>query len=577
MALRLHILLKTKEFIMLLKMTVYLLLSLMPISALSEEGTDCKKILKGYEPLPNLQVAAVEQEISRALNHFFAENPRAESIFRTALYGHDRQSINTTLVVALENIPASQRAIVVREMLVEVLINKFAFHPDFKEKVIEASLEINNSTRLLEQPTYFYPDLLKILHVTKYKGYPVLVFRDGRGEYAVIYDKTKTWYYSLDKKTYKAQPIDETAFKDAFAWRRRSISQSSSGELIDTVLKKFGLRSQTSPTIDLVQGYERILRRPQLKLAWRYLMNSLSDESYSLALHLLKQGTLSFDFNMVDTGLLSHNLSYFVKAIWEKAQRAGYNVKLDSSEYADSELDEILNMYGFHQASMNSGDEGYRVVKFGEENLYFLKEYTADNQLVFRKKTGAEFAQYQSQGETRVKELFKRYEEVSAITAGASLERFPEQIVSIPDEQLALLQVALNPGYAAMSGFKQANENLTDLIRRDAETVAKLGYTHKRLAEWLAQIIKSAEKNPMITLNGRRFEVIVKGYMGAQFSPFGDQVGWSRDYIVLDLKSGKRIRFSEGHPYMIGYYGFFEGNVEYRLPPDELIAFIEGR
>ncbi len=46
---------------------------------------------------------------------------------------------------------------------------------------------------------------------------------------------------------------------------------------------------------------------------------------------------------------------------------------------------------------------------------------------------------------------------------------------------------------------------------------------------------------------------------------------------ITDVATGRWIKITDGLPYMIGYYGFYEGSVPWRVSPKDMIDLIEGK
>ncbi len=544
--------------------TVYLLAT----GAQAAASVPCQRDLKERYTLPALEFSSLEQEISRALYKFFDTNPQAQVLFRAAFYGETRNAINHTLQKAFENIPLNKRAEITKDALLEVLSERSSSRQKFVKRIIEVSFSQSQKPDLLQLSSYSYFNFLEILAMYEKRGDRVLVLQEGRGEYALHQDRTTkvTRYFQLNKIKRTASQIDKDTFYSALQWQQRS-------------LKNQGLLAASIHVFrrDRVQAYEQSLQG-DLKLAWRYVMNSLSNESYLLVGFLLKKGVAELEHNFDTSGTKGPskiNVFRFVDFIWKQAATLEYTLKIDQDVYSALELRAILNAFQIYNRSMDAGSEGYRIFQFGNETFYFVKEVNKENQWVFRRKTQGEFESLQENKKARNEEMFKYHESASEITPNMDPSVFPDEIIQIPEDRLEALNITLNPGYISTEGFKQSYENLADLIHSDAQDIQESGFTHKQLAEWLVEIIRLKKLGlNLITINGKTLEIIELGSKGYQNSPFGDRITWTRDYIVLDLDTGKRIQFSGGHPYMIGHYGFFEGNVPYRLSPVELIEFL---
>ncbi len=147
-----------------------------------------------------------------------------------------------------------------------------------------------------------------------------------------------------------------------------------------------------------------------------------------------------------------------------------------------------------------------------------------------------------------------------------------------------------------MGGFLDDYERLLHVLERDNNFVLSLGLTHQGLARhlfyvmnlcWLKEIWR--DKSPFevkeeggIGLRGRlRVPFIYKGerYLAlpgswsmGQGSPFFDDTGTYCGFTVFNIDRKEGIDFSGLVPIMIYRYGFYEGNVHFRVDPKHITS-----
>lgn len=68
----------------------------------STKSDERVRALEGNASLSALKISGLEVEVSTALSNFFALNPEAQGLFRTAFYDASRSSINTILETAIK-------------------------------------------------------------------------------------------------------------------------------------------------------------------------------------------------------------------------------------------------------------------------------------------------------------------------------------------------------------------------------------------------------------------------------------------------------------------------------------------
>lgn len=72
-----------------------------------------------------------------------------------------------------------------------------------------------------------------------------------------------------------------------------------------------------------------------------------------------------------------------------------------------------------------------------------------------------------------------------------------------------------------------------------------------------------------------KYLVTSMGTKGFQECPYGSCGKGSTDFVIYNIDKKQAIRFGELQIHMIRDHGFFEGNVIYRLEPEEVISVLE--
>jgi hypothetical protein len=530
-------------------------------SATTDAQTVCQQILEGYKARPTFQIAPEERLVSKELQSFFDSNPHAKWQFTMSFYNDSDAPINSTLLKALQLIPQEQRARVVQASLE----NTKKEGQSFQKNLYSYALKQPGGEALLHQAHYKFRELMLILAAAKDAGFIVAAYFGGRGQVASVTDsKRQIVYYKFVDDDSRvggvAQPFSAAQFEATLAWR---------------------VRPKLDPNVashDAIHRLEQVLD-PNMRASFRYLINAGSLATYNRVNKLIESARVMhivMDPSVVPVSYSDGNpVSLFLSQVWEYAVEDG--LRLDEPDY-------LLSEFRAMRGSLRAG-----VQDWGMHDLLLVPPDTQER-LFFRqqKHDGLDFMVRitELQALEAREELRRRREErvsrplphFQAISLDAKSDQFPDHVREIPAETLAALNVGLNPQYFAESGFKQPGEDLLEIIRQDLEMIHKRGYTAKQLADWLAQIIRAKrEKRQSITIHGHEYIIRSWGYGGMQNSPFRDPVSWADDYLVINMQTGKQIYFSGGHPYMIGYYGFFEGNVSMRVDPTELMDMIESK
>lgn len=152
----------------------------------------------------------------------------------------------------------------------------------------------------------------------------------------------------------------------------------------------------------------------------------------------------------------------------------------------------------------------------------------------------------------------------------------------------AAVRNPLGTDKTSVVGFLRSGERLVDVLLRDNQMVTNtLHTTHQAIAEPLFACMRAFDatyppvmgfltvKKSTVTceIAGVRYRIAGEKYTSAQGSPFGDSASGHSDFVVTNVDTGEELRFAELLPYLIYQYGFYEGDVPYRIPPEKIQAF----
>ncbi len=149
----------------------------------------------------------------------------------------------------------------------------------------------------------------------------------------------------------------------------------------------------------------------------------------------------------------------------------------------------------------------------------------------------------------------------------------------------------------SMAFFLAPDETLSDIIQKDAETLKRLNITNKQIADRLEVLVGRYQTSiqtvstpvgmpwppnseghrgqPNCSLVEDKYAMCMVGTKGMQECPFGSCGYGSADYVIYNLKTELWIRFGGLQIHLIRDHGFFEGNVLYRLEPEEVVSVLE--
>lgn len=157
------------------------------------------------------------------------------------------------------------------------------------------------------------------------------------------------------------------------------------------------------------------------------------------------------------------------------------------------------------------------------------------------------------------------------------------------------------PGRSAESGFIAEDEQLQEVIERDANTLAMHNIGIAQIVNSLQRLVGKAKRLQDLFHRGflatsneeqsaiwlgeqgvlieQQYDVQVTIYRGFQECPFGPPCGKEAnsnvDFKIRDTKNNKTLSFAGLMVHLIDQHQFFEGSVPYRLAPEEIIAFFE--
>ena len=100
------------------------------------------------------------------------------------------------------------------------------------------------------------------------------------------------------------------------------------------------------------------------------------------------------------------------------------------------------------------------------------------------------------------------------------------------------LERRMRPGVLSQDGFLGEEENLKDVLRKDARKLQKLGITHSQLADRLEALITAAIEIPGRTTRVGEFLVQLKSYEGFQICP------WSTDIHHTQCRAGGGVKYA---------------------------------
>lgn len=134
----------------------------------------------------------------------------------------------------------------------------------------------------------------------------------------------------------------------------------------------------------------------------------------------------------------------------------------------------------------------------------------------------------------------------------------------------------LRPGdgkHQSTTGFIGEDQGLFEVMAKDYQTLKEKNVSRFQLAEKLDYVLARYEAGHKI-IDGK-YEITSDKIPGIQGCPFDDSIFAGTTYTIKNLETGKTIKFSNISSHLIREHGFFEGDVEYRLNPEDVIDIFE--
>jgi hypothetical protein len=141
------------------------------------------------------------------------------------------------------------------------------------------------------------------------------------------------------------------------------------------------------------------------------------------------------------------------------------------------------------------------------------------------------------------------------------------------------IQEQMRPGVLTQPGFLGPDgRKLADILDADGAAVLRLGLTHRRIAERLAEFRAAGIAGLGTDLPvAPHFEVRVDGARGALPCPFGHPGLHDKTFtLIRNLRLGEELACSDLQLHLIAEHGFYEGEGSpYRLAPERLARVLE--
>ncbi len=170
------------------------------------------------------------------------------------------------------------------------------------------------------------------------------------------------------------------------------------------------------------------------------------------------------------------------------------------------------------------------------------------------------------------------------IIGGKNSTELIRKLTEINGLPIAALEKSMRPKALSKVGFLGPDEKLLDVLAADNQYVVdELGLSHQTLARHLhavAAIGLWQEEHRRVgtefLYHGRRYTVKVEHSRGIQPSPFKDGTESGSNATLVNVDTGKKLRYGLLVPYMIERYGFYEGRgTPYRLDPRAALEVLD--
>jgi hypothetical protein len=146
-------------------------------------------------------------------------------------------------------------------------------------------------------------------------------------------------------------------------------------------------------------------------------------------------------------------------------------------------------------------------------------------------------------------------------------------------------------GYSSMTGFLNHGESLQNSVNNDRKALQERKISYRAITQKLKYLISKATQISKSTLVDQKFRVeIDEPTIGKQFCPFSPASNnnankfapienacgsGDRDISITNTTNNKTIKFGSLLLHLIEEHHFFEGQVPYRLNPQDVIDVLE--
>ncbi len=257
-------------------------------------------------------------------------------------------------------------------------------------------------------------------------------------------------------------------------------------------------------------------------------------------------------------------------------QKKKPDVPLEFSEgpYSEDEMHGIIKRMRQEGESVSNseGEDGAHYVFHQRRIIFLARDTDVGSHTFFLRSPTPEVAQANP-----LPTLTSR--KIEPIIGNIDPLNFPLHPYAIPSNRIAEIEARLKPAYTmngSITGFLSESDHWLDIISADDVAVSKRGKTHQQIAYWLSGLLHAKPQKAFFDYHGRRFLLTHHGTTGSQSSPFRDSFAWNDELRIEDYYTGRTLKINGGTPYMIGYYGFYEGNVRWRVSPDEIMNLMDG-
>jgi hypothetical protein len=144
---------------------------------------------------------------------------------------------------------------------------------------------------------------------------------------------------------------------------------------------------------------------------------------------------------------------------------------------------------------------------------------------------------------------------------------------------LARVQARMQPGVLSLHGFLGTDtRNLADILEADAREVARLGLTHRQIADRLQEFMAFGRDGlGTEVVHLADYRIRYQDARGRVLCPWGHPGLYEKgDVHLTRLSTDQSIVFTELQVHLIGEHGFYEGRGSpYRLDPAALKGLLD--